>query len=194
MVNLVTTSDPLPVADELLTNRAVRKISFTGSTEVGKEIAARAADQMKRVSLELGGHAPFIVFADADPVHAAKGAALVKFLNTGQACICPNRIFVHRSVAEPFLAELEARVGKLRPGNGATDGVTVGPLIDDPAMEKMERQVADALGPGRHRRHRRPRLTGDEFDGGRFFAPTVLSGVTADMRSTGRRPSGRSPP
>ena len=155
VVNLVTTSDPLPVADELLTNPVVRKISFTGSTEVGKEIARRASDQLKRVSLELGGHAPFLVFADADPVHAAKGAALVKFLNTGQACICPNRIFVHRSVAEPFLAELGARVAKLRPGNGATDGVTVGPLIDAAAMEKMERQVADALAHGATVGHRR---------------------------------------
>ena len=112
VVNLVTTCDPVPVGDELLTNPAVRKISFTGSTVVGKEIARRAADQLKRVSLELGGHAPFIVFEDADPDHAAKGAALVKFLNTGQACICPNRIFVHRSMAEPFVATLVDRVGQ----------------------------------------------------------------------------------
>jgi succinate-semialdehyde dehydrogenase/glutarate-semialdehyde dehydrogenase len=181
VVNLVTTSDPLPVADELLGNPVVRKISFTGSTEVGKEIARRASDQLKRVSLELGGHAPFLVFADADPVHAAKGAALVKFLNTGQACICPNRIFVHRSVAEPFLAELEARVAKLRPGNGATDGVTVGPLIDAAAMDKMQRQVADALDHGATVVTGGARLSGDEFDGGYYFAPTVLSGVTADM-------------
>jgi succinate-semialdehyde dehydrogenase/glutarate-semialdehyde dehydrogenase len=181
VVNLVTTSDPVPVADELLGNPVVRKISFTGSTEVGKEIARRASDQLKRVSLELGGHAPFLVFADADPVHAAKGVALVKFLNTGQACICPNRIFVHRSVAEPFIAELNARVGKLRPGNGATDGVTVGPLIDHAAMEKMERQVADALGRGATVETGGSRLTGEGFDGGHFYAPTVLSGVTSDM-------------
>ncbi len=181
VINLVTTSDPLPVADELLTNPVVRKISFTGSTEVGKEIARRASDQLKRVSLELGGHAPFLVFADADPVHAAKGAALVKFLNTGQACICPNRIFVHRSIAEPFLAELEARVGKLRPGNGATDGVTVGPLIDAAAMDKMQRQVADALAQGATVVTGGARLSGDDFDSGQYFAPTVLSNVTADM-------------
>ena len=90
----------------------------------------------------------FLVFADADPVHAAKGAALVKFLNAGQACICPNRLFVHRSLATPFVEELTARVAKLRPGNGATDGVTVGPLIDAAALAKMERQVADALDRG----------------------------------------------
>jgi succinate-semialdehyde dehydrogenase/glutarate-semialdehyde dehydrogenase len=98
VVNLVTAADPVPVADELLTNRAVRKISFTGSTEVGKEILRRSADQLKRVSLELGGNAPFIVFDDADPDHAAKGAAMVKLLNTGQACICP--LYVHRSIVD----------------------------------------------------------------------------------------------
>jgi succinate-semialdehyde dehydrogenase / glutarate-semialdehyde dehydrogenase len=181
VVNLVTTSDPVPVAGELLDNPIVRKLSFTGSTEVGREIARRAAEQLKRVSLELGGHAPFLVFADADPVHAAKGAALVKFLNTGQACICPNRIFVHRSVAEPFLAELTSRVAKLRPGNGAVDGVTVGPLIDEAAMAKMERQVADAIDHGARTVTGGARLTGGEFDGGQYFAPTVLAGVTPAM-------------
>ncbi|HXA30833.1 MAG TPA: aldehyde dehydrogenase family protein, partial [Acidimicrobiales bacterium] len=113
VVNLITTSDPEPVGNELLTNRAVRKISFTGSTDVGKHIAARAAEQMKRVSLELGGHAPFIVYDDADPEHAAKGLALVKFLNTGQACICPNRIFVQRGVADAFVDTLVRRVERL---------------------------------------------------------------------------------
>ena len=126
---------------------AVRKISFTGSTEVGKEIARRAADQLKRVSLELGGHAPFLVFADADPVHAAKGAALVKFLNAGQACICPNRIFVHRSVVEPFVTELTARVAKLRPGNGA-DGRSDG--------RSAHRRRGDGQDGGARWRTRRP--------------------------------------
>src|SRR5208282_4774864 len=95
VVNLVTTENPRIVGDEFLANPAVRKLTFTGSTEVGKRLAQGAAGQIKRVSLELGGHAPFIVFPDADPKHAARGAALVKFLNTGQACICPNRFFVH---------------------------------------------------------------------------------------------------
>src|SRR5581483_4629709 len=104
----------------------VRKLAFTGSTEVGKLLAAGAAAQMKRVSLELGGHAPFLVLDDADPVHAAKGAAAVKFLNTGQACICPNRFYVHRSIAEPFVETLRDRFGALRAGSGPTDGVTVG--------------------------------------------------------------------
>jgi succinate-semialdehyde dehydrogenase/glutarate-semialdehyde dehydrogenase len=181
VVNLVTAADPLPVADELLTNRAVRKISFTGSTEVGKEIARRSADQLKRVSLELGGHAPFLVFPDADPVHAAKGAALVKFLNTGQACICPNRFFVHRSIAEPFVEEFNARIGKLKAGSGLEDGVTVGPLIDDAAMAKMQRQVDDAVGKGAQVVAGGARLSGDDYDRGLFWAPTLLSDVTSDM-------------
>jgi succinate-semialdehyde dehydrogenase / glutarate-semialdehyde dehydrogenase len=182
VVNLVTTSDPVPVAGELLTNAAVRKITFTGSTEVGKEIAERAARQLKRVSLELGGHAPFIVFGDADPVHAARGAALVKFLNTGQACICPNRLFVHASVADRFISELSARVGKLNPGNGLEDGVSVGPLIDEPAIRKMEAQVADATARGASVALGGHRLSDPPFDSGTFFAPTVLTDVRDDMR------------
>jgi succinate-semialdehyde dehydrogenase / glutarate-semialdehyde dehydrogenase len=181
VVNLVTTSDPLPVADELLTNRAVRKISFTGSTDVGKEIARRSADQLKRVSLELGGHAPFLVFPDADPVHAAKGAALVKFLNTGQACICPNRFFVHRSIAEPFIAEFTARIEKLKAGSGLEHGVTVGPLIDAYAMEKMHRQVDDAVTKGAQVLAGGARLSGGGYDDGLFWAPTLLSDVTPEM-------------
>jgi succinate-semialdehyde dehydrogenase/glutarate-semialdehyde dehydrogenase len=181
VANLVTTADPVAVGTELLTNRTVRKISFTGSTEVGKQIAATAAAQMKRVSLELGGHAPFIVFDDADPEHAAKGAALVKFLNTGQACICPNRIFVQRGIAEAFTETLVGRVKALRPGNGLDDGVTVGPLIDDPALEKMTRQVDDARSKGAAVLAGGSRLTESPFDAGRFWAPTVLADVTPEM-------------
>jgi succinate-semialdehyde dehydrogenase/glutarate-semialdehyde dehydrogenase len=182
VVNLVTASDPVPVAEEFLSNWDVRKITFTGSTEVGKHIAGRAAGQLKRVSLELGGHAPFIVFSDADPVHAARGAALVKFLNTGQACICPNRLFVHASIAERFVAELSARVGKLQPGNGLEDGVTVGPLIDEAAIEKMEAQVADATGKGAGVALGGQRLSEGSFASGTFYAPTVLTDVTPAMR------------
>ena len=182
VVNLVTAQDPLPVAQELLSNPAVRKITFTGSTEVGKQIARAAADQLKRVSLELGGHAPFIVFPDADPVHAARGAALVKFLNTGQACICPNRLFVHASVADRFVTELAARVEKLVSGNGLEDGVTAGPLIDEAAMDKMEAQVSDARQKGAAVAAGGHRLTGAGYDEGTFYAPTVLTDVTPDMR------------
>lgn len=181
VLNLVPSSDPAPIGEELLTNPAVRKITFTGSTEVGKFIAARAAEQVKRVSLELGGHAPFIVFPDADPVRAAKGVAAVKFLNTGQACICPNRVFVHRSIADAFLATLRERVAKLKAGHGLTDGVTIGPLIDERALEKMQRQVDDAVSRGAEVLIGGERLKGGDFDKGCFWAPTVLTGVTPDM-------------
>jgi succinate-semialdehyde dehydrogenase/glutarate-semialdehyde dehydrogenase len=181
VVNLVTTSDGPAVGSELVTNPAVRKITFTGSTEVGKLIAAQAAATVKRVSLELGGHAPFLVLDDADPVHAAKGAAAVKFLNTGQACICPNRLFVQRDIAPAFIETLESRFKALKAGSGLTDGITVGPLIDDQAMEKMERQVADAVGKGAKLLTGGERLTADGLDAGRFYAPTLLSDVTPDM-------------
>ncbi|NNE97189.1 MAG: aldehyde dehydrogenase family protein, partial [Acidimicrobiales bacterium] len=113
VVNLVNTSDPASVGAAWLADARVRKLTFTGSTEVGKLLAQQAAPTMKRVSMELGGHAPFIVFDDADPVHAAKGASLVKFLNTGQACISPNRIYVQRSIADRFVDTLSERVAKM---------------------------------------------------------------------------------
>ena len=178
VVNLVTASDPVPIGDEMLTNPVVRKITFTGSTDVGRQIAARAAQAMKRVSLELGGHAPFLVLSDADPEHAAKGAALVKFLNTGQACICPNRIFVHRSIADEFTAVLRERIEKLRPGNGLTDGVTVGPLIDNAALDKMAAHVEDAVDRGASLVCGGKRIPGT----GCFWEPTLLTDVTPEMR------------
>lgn len=181
VVNLVSTSKAATVADELLSNFDVRKITFTGSTEIGKHIAQQAANQLKRVSLELGGHAPFIVFPDADPVHAARGASLIKFLNTGQACICPNRLFVHASIADKFTEELVGRMSKLQAGNGLEDGITVGPLIDDAAMEKMESQVADATAKGASLALGGQRLTEGPLAAGTFFAPTVLTDVTPDM-------------
>ena len=181
VVNLVTAADPRPIGDEFLTNRAISKITFTGSTEVGKMFARGAADQLKRVSLELGGHAPFIVFQDADPVHAAKGAALVKVLNTGQACISPNRMFVHRSIAEQFVETLSKRVGAMKAGNGFVEGVNVGPLIDQDALDRMERQVSDAVAKGATVAAGGARLTGEGVDDGFFFSPTVLTDVTEDM-------------
>src|SRR5579862_2123130 len=181
VVNLVTAQKARPVGDEFLSNPAVRKLTFTGSTEVGKMLAQGAAGQIKRVSLELGGHAPFIVFSDADPAHAARGVSLVKFLNTGQACISPNRIFVHRSIADRFLATLADRVSKLKAGNGLEDGVTIGPLIDDGALAKMDEHVTDAVAKGATVLCGGQRLTGDTYDAGTFFAPTVLTDVTEDM-------------
>jgi len=181
VVNLVSASRPALVGDALLTDPRVRKLTFTGSTEVGKHLARGAADQVKRISMELGGHAPFIVFDDADPVHAAKGAVAVKFLNTGQACISPNRIYVQRRVAEPFLATLGQRIAALKAGSGLVEGVTVGPLINEPALHKMQRQVKDAVGKGAALLHGGERLSGAGYDAGFFFAPTLLANVTPEM-------------
>ncbi|WP_233509744.1 NAD-dependent succinate-semialdehyde dehydrogenase [Actinomadura craniellae] len=182
VANLVTTSRPQAVGDRLLDAPTVRKLTFTGSTEVGKHLAARAAATMKRVSMELGGHAPMLVFDDADPVHAAKGAALVKFLNTGQACISPNRIFVQRSILEAFTAELVSRVERLVAGPGNRPGVSVGPLVDDAALEKVSGQVEDAVAKGARLLTGGRRLTEDGLGAGRFFAPTVLADVDESMR------------
>ena len=182
VVNLITTSQPEPVGEELVGNAKVKKITFTGSTEVGKHIGAHAALGVKRISMELGGHAPFIVLDDADPVHAAKGAAAVKFLNSGQACISPNRMFVARAIAEPFIATLKERIERLQAGSGLTDGVTVGPLIDEAALDKMADQVADAVGKGARLLTGGTRLIADELARGCFYAPTLLVDVTPEMR------------
>jgi succinate-semialdehyde dehydrogenase / glutarate-semialdehyde dehydrogenase len=181
VVNLVTTNTPSVVGDEFMTNPVVRKLAFTGSTEVGKMLAAGAAGHIKRVSLELGGHAPFIVFPDVDPSRAATGASLVKFLNTGQACICPNRIYVHRSMIDKFTETLTSRVGRLKVGNGLEEGITTGPLIDEPAMAKMDRHVSDAVSKGATVALGGERLSGGGYDSGTFYAPTVLTNVTPDM-------------
>ncbi|MCG6911481.1 MAG: NAD-dependent succinate-semialdehyde dehydrogenase [Deltaproteobacteria bacterium] len=182
VANLVTALDPSPVGQEFLSNPLVRKLTFTGSTGVGKLLARGAAEQMKRISLELGGHAPFIVFEDADPVYAAKGAMLVKFLNTGQACISPNRIFVHKSGLEAFMKEARHRVAVMKAGNGMESGVRVGPLVGPEALKKVERQVNDALDKGAELVIGGKRLTEEGLDKGYFYAPTILRGVTPDMR------------
>jgi succinate-semialdehyde dehydrogenase/glutarate-semialdehyde dehydrogenase len=174
VANLVTALNPAPVGEVFVQNPLVRKLTFTGSTEVGKILAKGAARQVKRISLELGGHAPFIVFEDSDPVHAAKGAALIKFLNTGQTCISPNRIFVHRSIMAPFVKEFKSRVSNMRTGSGFEDGVSIGPLVDNAALQKVQDQGAALVCGGR-------RLTKDNLDRGYFYAPTVLSDVTPQM-------------
>lgn len=182
VVNLVTAKDPAPVGSTLLEAPRVRKLTFTGSTAVGKYIAREAAGQMKRVSLELGGHAPFIVCRDADPVHAAKGCMLVKFLNTGQACISPNRIFVHRSQIDAFLGEAKNRISKMRAGNGMEPGVSIGPLVGPAALAKVERQVKDAVALGAECICGGKRLMENDLDKGYFYAPTLLSNITPDMQ------------
>ncbi|MFD9664261.1 NAD-dependent succinate-semialdehyde dehydrogenase [Rhodococcus sp. NPDC059968] len=181
VVNLITTSRPSEVGDAFLRSRAIRKLTFTGSTAVGKMLASRASESMKRVSLELGGHAPFIVFDDADVEHAAKGAALAKYLNTGQACISPNRIYVQRGSIGRFVNVLTDRARRLRPGSGVDESSTIGPLIDMTAVTKMEQQVADAVGKGAQVAIGGERLREDGLDGGNFFAPTVLTGVSPAM-------------
>ena len=181
VVNLVTALDPAPIGETFITHHLVSKITFTGSTDVGKFLAQKAAKQIKRVSLELGGHAPFIVFEDADPVYAAKGAVLVKFLNTGQACISPNRIFVHHRIKGPFIEEFKNRVLRMHAGSGFEKGVTVGPLVNISAIEKVQRQVSDALDKGATLVCGGKRLMDNNLDKGFFYAPTVLSDVTSDM-------------
>lgn len=181
VANLVTTSRPAVVGDRLLDDVRVRKLTFTGSTEVGTVLAGRAAATMKRVSLELGGHAPMIVFDDADPEHAAKGASLVKFLNTGQACISPNRIYVQRGIMDRFVEVLTSRTAALVAGPGDRAGVSIGPLIDQASLDKVQRQVDDALGRGARLLEGGRRLTDDGLDRGFFFAPTVLADVDESM-------------
>lgn len=182
VANLVTALDPKPIGTEFCTNPLVRKITFTGSTAVGKKLAQDAAPQLKRVSMELGGHAPFIVYDDADPVYAAKGASLVKFLNTGQACISPNRIFVHRNIIEPFVQTFSERVAKMKVGNGMEAGVAIGPLIGETAVQKMESQVQDAVAKGATLHNGGLRLTDNGLGSGHFYAPTLLGDVAPNMR------------
>lgn len=181
VINVVTTSDPAPVGEEFLTNPLVRKISFTGSTAVGKWLAERAAKQMKRVGLELGGHAPFIVFDDADLDAAVKGAIGSKFRNAGQTCVCANRIYVQESVAEEFSRRMAEAVKALKVGPGSDPSSQLGPLIDADACAKVEAQVADATAKGATVLAGGQRLTGPGYDGGYFYAPTLLANVTDEM-------------
>ncbi len=181
VVNLITAENPKPIGEEFCANPKVKKLTFTGSTSVGKKLAQDAAPQLKRVSMELGGHAPFIVFDDADPAHAAKGASLVKFLNTGQACISPNRIFVQRTILNTFIETFSDRVAKMKAGNGLEKGVSIGPLVNEAAVNKVSTQVDDAIAKGAVLHNGGQRLTMGELDKGHFYAPTLLSDVTSDM-------------
>ena len=151
---------------------------FHGS---GRVLAAKAGANLQRVSVELGGHAPFIVYPDADPVHAAKGAAALKFLNSGQACISPNRLYVHRDHADAFIETMVPRVAKVKAGIGTAEGVGVGPLVNEAAVAKVAAQVDDARAKGAEVPVGGVRLTDDGLDAGHFYAPTVVTGVTDDM-------------
>jgi succinate-semialdehyde dehydrogenase / glutarate-semialdehyde dehydrogenase len=181
VVNLVTASDPKPIGEVFTSDPRVRKLTFTGSTAVGKMLAGKAASNMKRVSVELGGHAPFVVFPDADPVRAAKGAAALKYLNSGQACISPNRLYVHESGADAFIETMVERVGRVKAGPGTEEGVTVGPLVNEAAVAKVEAQVNDAVAKGAGVPVGGSRLLEAPFDQGHFFAPTLLTGVEDGM-------------
>jgi succinate-semialdehyde dehydrogenase/glutarate-semialdehyde dehydrogenase len=173
----VVTGSAREIGGELTSNPTVRKISFTGSTQVGKVLMAQCASTVKKLSLELGGNAPFIVFDDADIDQAVDGAIVSKYRNTGQTCVCANRLLVHAPVYDRFASKLAAAVAKLKVGPGLEPGVTQGPLIDDAAVAKVESHIADAVAHGAtvvtggHRIH----------PGGRFFQPTVITGATATM-------------
>ncbi len=178
VLNIVTGSDAAAIGGEMTANPQIRKLSFTGSTAVGKKLMAQCAEGMKRVSLELGGNAPFIVFDDADLDAAVEGAIASKFRNTGQTCVCANRVFVHEAVYDAFAAKLCAAVKKLRVGDGLAGATEQGPLIDAKALAKVEEHVADAQAKGA-----RVALGGKPHAlGGTFYEPTVLLDVTADMR------------
>ena len=168
------------ISDEFMQNEAVRKISFTGSTAVGKQLMRQAADQVKRLSLELGGHAPFVVFPDADPEVVAKAAVLGKFRNNGQVCISPSRFFVHKDIEKRFIEVAVEEAKKLKMGNGLDEGVVVGPMFERKAMDGTQALIDDAKGKGAKV------LTGGgkstRFEKGYFFEPTVLSGLSADAK------------
>jgi len=169
-----------PIGAELTANPLVRKITFTGSTEIGKKLLAQAAGTVKRVSMELGGNAPFIVFDDADLDAAADGAIASKYRNAGQTCVCANRILVQDRVYDAFAAKLAERVAKFKIGNGLEAGVTIGPLIDDAAVKKVEEHIADAVAKGA-----KVTLGGKRHAlGGQFFEPTILADVTTAMKIT----------
>jgi len=175
--NVVTGNDTRAIGGQLTSHPLVRKITFTGSTEVGRVLLAQAAGTIKKCSMELGGNAPFIVFDDADLDAAAEGVVAAKFRNTGQACISANRVLVQAGVYDAFAAKLVERVAQLKIGNGLQAGVQLGPLIDDGAVAKVEEHIADAVGKGASVLYGGNRHPLD----GRFFQPTVLAGVTPDM-------------
>ncbi len=176
--NIIVGTDGPAIGRELCGNAKVRKISFTGSTEVGRILMRQCADQIKKVSLELGGNAPFIFFDDADLDAAVEGAIASKYRNAGQTCVCANRLYVQSNVYDAFAAKLAAKVGELSVGDGFETGVTIGPLIDEQGIAKVEDHVRDAVSKGAE-----VILGGSRIEGpGTFFAPTVLTGIKRGMK------------
>jgi acyl-CoA reductase-like NAD-dependent aldehyde dehydrogenase len=181
VLNVVTGRGSV-VGEEIVTNPKVRKIGFTGSTEVGRQVMASAAAQIKRVTLELGGSDPMIVCDDADIDGAVKAAAVGRFFNCGQACLAIKRLYLFESIADDFIARLGPRVKKLKVANGLSEGTIVGPLHSETQCAEVEAQVQDAIGRGAKVITGAERLSGPEYDHGNFYAPTVLVDVPEDSR------------
>jgi succinate-semialdehyde dehydrogenase/glutarate-semialdehyde dehydrogenase len=171
----VITGKASEIGAEMTSNPIVKALTFTGSTEIGRVLAAQCAPTVKKLGLELGGNAPFIVFDDADLDAAVAGAMTSKYRNNGQTCVCANRLLVQEGVYDQFAAKLAAAVGKLKVGNGVSDGVTTGPLINAAAVKKVEEHIADAKAKGGKV------VLGGKTMGGNFFEPTIITGVTTDM-------------
>ncbi|MFD2174497.1 NAD-dependent succinate-semialdehyde dehydrogenase [Rhodobacter lacus] len=178
ILSVITSSRASDIGKEFCENHAVRKLTFTGSTEVGRILLRQAADQVMKCSMELGGNAPFIVFDDADLDAAVEGAMMSKFRNNGQTCVCANRLYVQAGVYDAFAEKLAAAVAKLTVGDGLEAGVTTGPLISEDAVEKVEEHIADVVAGGGKI------VTGGARHalGGTFFQPTVVTGVTQEMK------------
>ncbi|AQZ49480.1 NAD-dependent succinate-semialdehyde dehydrogenase [Martelella mediterranea] len=178
LLSVVTSTSSSTVGKVFSEDDRVRKITFTGSTEVGRILMRQGADQIKKMGLELGGNAPFIVFDDADLDAAVEGAIASKFRNAGQTCVCANRLYVQAGVYDAFAEKLSKRVAGLKVGSGMEDGVEIGPMIEKAAVDKVEDHIADATAKGAS-----VKLGGKSHErGGLFFEPTVLTGVTPDMK------------
>ncbi len=180
VLSIITSTKSSAIGREFCENPIVRKLTFTGSTEVGRILLRQAADQVMKCSMELGGNAPFIVFDDADLDAAVEGAMISKYRNNGQTCVCANRIYVQEGVYDEFAEKLAAAVARIKVGDGFEEGVTTGPLITEAAVKKVEEHIADAVAKGAHiaaggKRHAL---------GGTFFEPTILTDVTPDMMVT----------
>ncbi len=177
LFSVITGEDAAAIGGEMTSNPVVRKLTFTGSTAVGAKLMAQCAPTIKKLGLELGGNAPFIVFDDADLDAAVEGALIAKYRNNGQTCVCANRLYVQDKVYDAFAEKLAVAVARLKVGNGLEQGTILGPLIDERAVAKVERHVADAVAKGAS-----VALGGHRHAlGGRFFEPTILTGVTSDM-------------
>ena len=175
-LQVLPASDPIPVTKVMIDDPRIRKLTFTGSTEVGRMLYQQAAKTIKKVSLELGGHAPFLIFEDADVDAAVKEVMASKFRNAGQTCVCVNRIYVHRTIEDDFSRKLSAAVSKLQMGDPLSESTQIGPLVDKQGADKVRSHVEDALGKGAKA------LVGGKGRDGLFFEPTVLAHVRSGMR------------